>query len=610
MKSEQLEEIEKKLSESILRFKETAELLPTIICEVDLNLRFLYTNRLGLELFGYNAGDLENGIYMSNVIDESELKRMKENIAIRLSGGEFPPQIYTLKFKNNITKAFYVYSSVMVRNNTVIGMRSCLTDITPLMEAEKKLKKSEQRFRTIFSGSPIGIIVCNYDGVIVDMNSSFGAMFGLSDISACTHLSFKLFEHLPFTKEKKGSIVGGNAFHVESDWDFMFVKEDQRYELIPAGNRYLEWHVVSLTDDSGKPIFLVQVQDVTERRKKEEALLTIERNAARKANLIAEELLKKLSQRESVSALESRSESMNKIIKVLPDVSRTDVTVLITGESGTGKERIARAIHDMSSRKDKQFIAINCGALPDTLLESELFGHKSGAFTDAKKDKVGKFQFAEGGTLFLDEIGEMSQAMQVKLLRVIQERCFEPLGGTQSIPLNARIIAATNKDLHQMVADGSFREDLYYRIKVITFELPPLRQRRNDIPVLINFFIKKFNGLYNKNVQEISKTAFSILLSHHYYGNIRELEHIMEHAFVFCNGSMIEPAHLPSDLVSAPELHKNNHNSFEMIVSLEDLERQYFKHLFEKFDGDRSEIAAFLHIHRTTLFRKLKSLGL
>jgi PAS domain S-box-containing protein len=610
MKSEQFEEIEKRLNESILRFKETAELLPTIICEVDLNLRFLYTNQLGLELFGYTTGDLEKGIYMSDVIDESELKRMKENIAIKLSGGEFPPQVYTLKFKNNTTRAFYIHSSVMIRDKAVIGMRSCLTDITPLIEAENRLKKSEQRFRTIFSGSPIGIIVCNYDGEIVDMNSSFGAMFGLPDISACNQLPFKLFEHPPFMKENKSSIISGNAFHTESDWDFMFVKVDKRYELISAGNRYLEWHVVSLTDDSSKPIFLVQVQDVTERRKKEEALLTIERDAARKANLIAEELLRKLSQCETVSVFESRSESMHKIIKILPDISRTDVTVLITGESGTGKERIARAIHDMSPRKDKPFIAINCGALPDTLLESELFGHKAGAFTDAKKDKAGKFQLVEGGTLFLDEIGEMSQAMQVKLLRVIQERCFEPLGGNQSIPLNARIIAATNRDLPKMVAESAFREDLYYRIKVISFELPPLRQRRNDIPVLIDFFIKKFNRVFNKNILEISKPALKILLSHNYSGNIRELEHIMEHAFVFCNGSLIEPDHLPSDLVSSQQSQKNGYNPFDTIVGLEDLERQYFKHLLEKFDGDRSEIADFLHIHRTTLFRKLKQLEL
>ncbi len=207
---------------------------------------------------------------------------------------------------------------------------------------------------------------------------------------------------------------------------------------------------------------------------------------------------------------------------------------MIEGASGTGKELFARAIHNLSPRRGKRFVAVNCGALPDTLLESELFGYKAGAFTDARQDKLGRFALADGGTLLLDEIGDVSPAMQVRLLRVLQERVYEPLGSVEPVKADVRLIAATNKDLGKLVRKGVFREDLYYRIHVIRLALPNLRDRREDIPLLVEHFIAKFNRLQGKDVVGVSDEVLARLMDHDYPGNVRELENIIEHAFVLC----------------------------------------------------------------------------
>jgi transcriptional regulator with PAS, ATPase and Fis domain len=227
--------------------------------------------------------------------------------------------------------------------------------------------------------------------------------------------------------------------------------------------------------------------------------------------------------------------------------------VLLTGESGTGKELFARAIHNLSPRQDSPFVVINCGALPEHLLESELFGYKAGAFTDAKRDKSGRLQMADGGTVFLDEIGELPIALQVKILRVLQEKTFEPLGSLQEQSVDIRIVAATNKDLDQAVQSGEFRQDLYYRLNVVRLHLPPLRSRTEDIPLLINQFIRNFNVLQNKTIQGMSEDALSILLRHPYPGNVRELENIIEYAFILCPGGFIQVEHLPEYLQPQPE---------------------------------------------------------
>ena len=322
---------------------------------------------------------------------------------------------------------------------------------------------------------------------------------------------------------------------------------------------------------------------------------------------LVEELRKALSARFQMGDMVSSSPAMQAIFNILPKVAESDSTVLIEGETGTGKELAARAIHNSSPRCKKPFIAINCGALPDTLLESELFGYKAGAFTNAVKDKPGHFAMAEGGTIFLDEIGDTSPAFQAKLLRVIEEREFQPLGGIRKIPSNIRIIAATNRELAAMVETGSFRQDLYYRINVVRLKLPPLRERMEDVPLLVAHFIGKFNKIRGKMVQGIDQKALKILMSHNFPGNVRELENIMEHAFVLCNEGDIGVDHLPSFL-SSPANDTDGHidandpvKSAEIKVIMDALKRNHY---------NRKTAAAEIGIHKSTLFRKIQKLGI
>ena len=281
--------------------------------------------------------------------------------------------------------------------------------------------------------------------------------------------------------------------------------------------------------------------------------------------------------------------------------------MLIRGESGTGKELVARAIHDLSPRRDKPYVAVNCGALPDSLLESELFGYKAGAFTDAQQDKPGRFAAAEGGTIFLDEIGDVSAAMQAKLLRVLQERVYEPLGSVEPQQADVRVIAATNQDLDQRVRDEAFRQDLYYRINVMQLRLPALRQRRSDLPLLVEHFVSKFNAIQGKGISGVSQRAMLVLMRHDYPGNVRELENAIEHAFVLCPGGLIDVHHLP------PELHDGpSSEAAEKIghVTLEEMEAMHIAETLRRHGGNRDAAAKALGIHRATLFRKLKSLDI
>lgn len=308
-----------------------------------------------------------------------------------------------------------------------------------------------------------------------------------------------------------------------------------------------------------------------------------------------------------VADLTSRSPLMQRVFEVLPAIAASPSIVLILGETGTGKELVARTIHALSPRSKGPFIAVNCGALPDTLLESELFGYKTGAFTGAVRDKPGRFSLARGGTLFLDEIGEISPALQVRLLRVLQDRVFEPLGATRSETADVRVIAATNKDLAELVHRGAFREDLYYRVNVVRIELPPLRRRKEDIPLLVEEFVARFNHLQEKAVEGVSPEALSLLMAYDWPGNIRELENAIERAFVLCHDCQIGIPHLPRELTTqeiAPA------STGAMRTAHEILDVQALRTALARNGFNRSAAARDLGIHKTTLFRKIKKLGI
>jgi PAS domain S-box-containing protein len=326
---------------------------------------------------------------------------------------------------------------------------------------------------------------------------------------------------------------------------------------------------------------------------------------------LVEELQKELYNRQSFHDIISKNKEMHRLFHIVEQLSDSDATVILAGESGTGKELFAKAIHSTSQRKDGPLITINCGALPDNLLESELFGYKAGAFTDARKDKPGRITLAHGGTLFLDEIGDISPAMQVRLLRVLQEKIFEPLGGTKSEKVDVRIIAATNKDLEKLVKEGAFREDFYYRINVVKLMLPPLRDRKEDLPLLSEHFIRKFNRRKGKEILGLQPEALANLMSYNYPGNIRELENIIEYAMVVCKNSLIGVKHLPDYLVrgSDPEYSESlSLNSKQN--SMKGQEKEFIYNALAENNWNRKRTAAQLDIHPATLWRKIKRLNI
>lgn len=322
-----------------------------------------------------------------------------------------------------------------------------------------------------------------------------------------------------------------------------------------------------------------------------------------------EELKKVIKKGYTYEDIVSKNHEILKIFDTLQIISQSDSTVLIQGASGTGKELFARAVHRLSGRKDGPFIAINCGALPDSLLESELFGYIKGAFTDAKKDKPGRFALAKGGSIFLDEVESLPLPLQVKLLRVLQEKEFEPLGATAPVKADVRIIAATKEDLKRLVTKNNFRDDLFYRLNVVKIYLPPLIKRREDIPLLVNHFINRFNKRMGKSIENVSPDVLELLMQYDYPGNVRELENIIEHSVVMCQEIEIQLKHLP------PELQVNNiriseRESDKSLPPFQEAERKLIMDVIEKYKGSKVKAAKELKLHRATLYRKMKKYGL
>lgn len=422
-----------------------------------------------------------------------------------------------------------------------------------------------------------GVFTVDLDWRITSFNSAAQRITGVPREKAIGRLCFEVFRAnvcetncaLKYTFSSGNSIINSTAYII-----------DQKRRQVP-----IRLSTAILRDEEGEIIGGVETfQDLSH----------------------IEQLQKQLEAKYSYEDIIGRSSIMLELFNILPRVAESNSTVLLEGASGTGKELFARAIHNLSARKKKRFVAVNCAALPDTLLESELFGFKAGAFTDAKRDKPGRFALADGGTIFLDEIADMSQAMQVKLLRVLQERVIEPLGSIEPLKVDVRVIAATNRDLSDMVKNGCFREDLYYRICVIHMQLPDLRERREDIPLLIDHMIYKYNRLQNKDIAGVSDEVMSVLINYDFPGNVRELENIIEQAFVLCRGGIIELHHLPIELRSGRESVFGELGS----LSLETMEKQFIIEALQRHQGHRKQAAHDLKIDVSTLYRKIKALNI
>ncbi len=351
------------------------------------------------------------------------------------------------------------------------------------------------------------------------------------------------------------------------------------------------------TDYLTKPIDLLQLENIIKKIRERKRLIS--------ENL---ELKKQLTEKHHIKNIISQSPEMDEVLNKVARVANSKATVMIRGESGTGKEQVAQAIHASSPRSDKPFVAVNCAALTETLLESALFGHEKGAFTGAVQQVKGRFEIADGGTLFIDEIGDIPLTMQVKLLRVIQENAFERVGGTETIHVDPRIVAATNRNLEKMVQEGTFREDLYYRLNVISIIIPPLRERRTDILPLLNYLLNKFSEENGKEIKTLSKEAADLLLKYHFPGNVRELENIVEQAVVLSLENIITTEDLPFNIQESRSEESLSKGTLEQ--RLDSFEKKIILDALNSTNGVQTRAAKLLGLSERNLRYKLKKLGL
>jgi two-component system response regulator AtoC len=448
----------------------------------------------------------------------------------------------------------------------------------------------------------------------------------IDDEKNMRHMLEIMLKKAGYEAETAGDGLEGLEKMGQADFDFVLCdlkmpKMDGMTFLSRARERFAEKTFIMMsaygTIDNAVDAMKIGAYDyISKPFKTDEVLLTLkkaeERERLKKENISLQKRIDKIEQRYSFGNIIARSEAMRHVFELVEKVADHKTTVLVTGESGTGKDLIARAIHHNGRRANKPMVSINCGGIPENLLESELFGYKRGAFTDAVKDKPGRFEEADGGTVFLDEIGELPLSLQVKLLRVLQEEEISPLGGVGSRRIDVRVIAATSKDLNREAAEGRFREDLFYRINVMSIHLPPLRERRGDIPLLVGYFIDVFNKKLQKDIEGLSSEAMPILMGYPWPGNIRELENVIERAILLAQGRWISPEDLPSRITSDSTYFSSlpPEDSLSLKKASSRLERELIRKALELTAGNRTQAARILEISRPKLISKIKAYSL
>jgi len=574
----------KDLQKIIDQQKEVA-IIPDGIAVIGIDRNIIVFNEAASRITGFTE-DETIGINCSLLFDEKSeeskfiaetisQKRVYSNLPFKIKGKD-KNLIDVLASITPIMKSDFVISVVLVFRNT----KEMLSMAEELNEKTSELIDQRNKLDAIFNSNIEGTFTIDNEWNVTSFNNSAEKITGYKKEEALGKKCWSIFN----------SKLCRNGCHMEQTIHNGKAMVGNELEIINKNGQRIPIRVNSgiLLNNKNENIGAVETFiDISEIK-----------------NLSAH-----LSEFFKYENIVGRNKEIKQIIAVLESVSQTDSTSLITGESGTGKELAARAIHLNSVRKTGPFIAVNCSAFAESLIESELFGHEKGAFTGAIKSKIGRFELAQGGTLFLDEIGDLSTTVQTKLLRVLETRQFERVGGNKSLKMDTRIIAATNKDLSEEITAGRFREDLYYRINVINIHLPPLRERMDDFPLLVNHFIERFNKHFSKNIKQFSSSAYDMLTEYKWPGNVRELENVIEHCFVLCSGTIIEVGCLPKRL-RKQVVHNSASNNNNVKRNFKDAEKEYIISILENNNWSRTKAAKELGINPSTLWRKIKKFGI
>jgi PAS domain S-box-containing protein len=573
---------EKALRDSEEMYRMLVEACPDSVSISDLEGRLIGVSDRTLELFGYKDVNEMLGKSAFELADPEDVQELKINLNKSLKEG-FARKIVAKFIRKEGTRFVCEINASLIKDaqgnpKAIIGVNR---DITDRKKAEQTLRESEELYKKLLKISPDIAALSNLEGIIIDASERTGELLrykNYSDIigqNGFNHIALEDHQKVKLTMQR--ILTEGFVSNVE----LIIVRKD--------GTRFIgEANATSLKDAQGKPkAFLYTIRDITQRKKLEKEL-TQE----------VKKLRKQIQQSKSYPQIIGNSPEILKLIDMIYQIAHIDFTVLIYGETGSGKDLIARAIHHNSSRKDSPFLTVNCAALPEQLIESELFGYVKGAFTGANQDKTGLFEAADKGTIFLNEIADIPFHLQAKLLEVVENQKMRRLGDNKTINLDVRIIAASNIDLEEAVDKGQFRKDLFYRLSIFHIKLAPLRERKEDIPLLIKHFMDIYSSGINKKITEISAEAMKLLCEYPYPGNVRQLENIIQHALIMAHGSKILPQHLPENIkVSEAKSYDE---------SISEMEKQMIEITLKKNNGNISLTSKKLGIGRTTLYRKIK----
>lgn len=525
--------------------------------------------------------------------EDIELGKPASELKVAASEGQLEDEGWRVRKDGSQFWANVVITAIRGKDGELLGFSKVTRDITERKKAEEALRASENRFRSLFEFSPDAIVVTDQEGRIAEVNTQVQKVFGYER----AELLGQPIEVL-IPERFRAAHPGRRADYAAHPRVRTMGAGLDLYGRRKDGSEFPVDIMLGPVKASAGQMVLGVIRDLTEKKEAEDALRRSEQE-----NRYLEEEINTSHQFEEIVG---ESSGLKRVLKQVEDVATTDATVLILGETGTGKELIARAIHELSSRRDHAFVRLNCSAIPSGLLESELFGHEKGAFTGAIAQKVGRLELAHLGTFFLDEVGDLPLELQPKILRALQQKEFERVGGTRTISVNVRLVAATNRDLAKMVNAGQFRTDLYYRLRVFPVTIPPLRERRDDIPILVHYFLSSHSTRMGKRIESIPARTMQTLVHWHWPGNVRELENFIERSVILSEGSVLRAplAELEAIEESAGRAHS---------TSLEVAEREHILRVLRECKGmigGANGAAERLGLKRTTLNSMLKKLGI